>query len=110
MDISQVTARDIRNYLNYLRTEYKPRRITGKNDQPLSSKTIRNHYTDLSGFFTWASVEFDIPNPIKKVPAPKFTEPAVVTLSKYEIERLLKACDYCAEAETMFTLGVSPSL
>ena len=97
MDISQVTARDIRNYLNYLRTEFKPRRITGNYDQPLIKKTIHNHYTNLSEFFTWASVEFKIPNPIKKVPTPEFTEPPVEPLTKDEIERLLKACDYCVE-------------
>jgi integrase/recombinase XerD len=38
--------------------------------------------------------------PMKKVPSPKFTEPPVEPFDKEEIERLLKACDYCNEAYT----------
>ena len=73
IDISKVTSRYIRDYLNYLRIDYKPRRITGNNDKKLSPKTIRNVWVTLASFFKWASIEFEITNPIKQVPAPKIT-------------------------------------
>jgi integrase len=60
-----------------MRTDYVPKRITGNNDQKLSSKSIRNIYVGLSAFFHWAAEEFQIPNPMKSVPAPKFTSPEV---------------------------------
>ncbi len=54
--------------MNYLRKEYVPRRIVGDNARKLSDKTIYNFYMSLSSFFTWACREFEIPNPMKKVP------------------------------------------
>ena len=101
IDISKVASRDIRDYLNYLRIEYKPRRITGNNDKKLSPKTIRNVWVTLASFFAWASIEFEITNPIKQVPAPKITVAPVEPFSKEDIETLLKACDYCEEAQTI---------
>ncbi len=98
--IQQVTAQELREYLNYMRTEYTPRRINGNNEQKLSSKTLRNIWISLSAFFSWASEEFDFPSPMKGVPAPKFTQAQVETFTKEEIEALLKACEYCREAQT----------
>jgi len=99
-DIGAVNAEALRNYLNYMRLEYTPRRITGKNEEKLSSKTIRNIYITLKAFFHWASDEFQINNPMQSIPAPKFSEPPVEPLSKEDIDALLKACDYCEEAKT----------
>lgn len=99
-EIHQVTTQQVRDYLTYLRTDYEPRRITGNNEQKLASKTIRNIYITLCAFFHWASDEFSMPNPMKQVPPPKFTEPPVEPFTKEEIEALIKACEYCDEAQT----------
>ncbi len=56
IETSQVTSQDLRAYLAWLRTDYKPRRLTG-GDQPLAPKTVRNVWVTLSSFFTWASME-----------------------------------------------------
>jgi integrase/recombinase XerD len=77
VEVSSITTQQLRDYLNYMRTDYVPKRITGNNDQKLSSKSIRNIYVGLSAFFHWAAEEFQIPNPMKSVPAPKFTSPEV---------------------------------
>jgi integrase/recombinase XerD len=53
-DVTQVTAQDIRSYLAWLRTEYKPRRYNGDRS-PLSPKTLRNAHMTLCSFFTWAA-------------------------------------------------------
>jgi len=100
IDLSEITSRDLRDYLNYLRTEYTPRRLSGKNDKPLSPKTIHNHWISLCAFFSWVCMEFEIPNPMKKVPAPKFKEPPVEPFTKDEVWELLKACDFKEEAKT----------
>lgn len=63
-DIDRVTFQQLRDYLTYMRTEYIPRRITGGNDQKLSSKSIRNIYVSLCAFFHWLADEFQITNPI----------------------------------------------
>ncbi|MDD5367885.1 MAG: tyrosine-type recombinase/integrase [Anaerolineaceae bacterium] len=100
VETSRITTQDITHYLTYLRTEYRPRRITGGNDRGLSTKTIRNHWVTLSAFFHWAADEFGIHDPMDTLPAPKFTEAPVEPFSKENIEALLKACDHCLEADT----------
>lgn len=99
-DLSQVSTQELREYLNYMRNDYTPRRINGNNEQKLSSKTLRNIWISLSAFFTWASQEFDFPSPMKGVPAPKFTQDQVEVYTKEEIEALLKSCEYCRESQT----------
>ena len=44
MDVAQVETTHILSYLNYLRTDYVPRRITGNNDKKLSPKTVYPSY------------------------------------------------------------------
>ena len=94
IEVDQVTAPDLRGFIAWLRTGYRPRRIAGNNDLPLSDKSIRNYWITLSSFFTWASEEFDIPSPMKAVPAPRFEKAPFKTLSKENIEAMLKACKY----------------
>jgi hypothetical protein len=65
MDVAAVETTHILAYLNYLRTDYVPRRITGNNDKKLSPKSVYNLYISVASFFTWASREFDLNNPMK---------------------------------------------
>jgi integrase/recombinase XerD len=51
----------------------------------------------LSSFYTWASQEFGIPNPMKEVPPPKFKKTDVDPYTQDEVERMLKACVYSKE-------------
>ena len=43
MRVNEIKTPTLRDYFVWLRTDYKPRRITG-NTQPLSPKTIHNFY------------------------------------------------------------------
>lgn len=97
--INQITTQDLRAFPAWLRTDYKPRRLCG-GDDPLSPKTVRNFWVTLSAFFRWACDEFDIPNPMKGVPAPRFEEAPVEPLSEEQVEALLRAAEYCREADT----------
>ena len=62
MDVAQVQTTHILAYLNSLRTDYVPRRITGNNDKKLSPKTVYRVYISVASFFTWASREFQDEN------------------------------------------------
>ncbi len=99
VEVSQVRAQDLRDYLAWMRTEYKPHRFSGS-EHPLSPKSIRNIWVSLSALFRWASTELNFPNPMKGVPAPRFEEAPVEPLSREEIEALLKASEYCQPAES----------
>jgi len=99
--ISKVQSTDILSFLNFLRTDYVPRRITGNNSRKLAPKTVYNIYVSLASFFTWASREFQLDNPLKNLPRLRVPDdPPVEPFKKEEIELLLKACDYCDEAMT----------
>lgn len=101
LHVEKITTQHLLAFLNYLRLEYVPRRITGGNERKLTPKTVYNIYISISSFFTWASKEFSIPNPVKNIPLPRVPEDAPVEpFKKEEIEMLIKACDYCVEAET----------
>ena len=101
LDIITVTSQHILSFLNYLRTEYVPRRIAGDNSRKLAPKTVYNLYVSLASFFTWASREFDFSNPMKNIPRPRVPEdPPVEPFKKEDVELLIKACDFCEEAVT----------
>lgn len=97
--VGQITTPALRAFFAWLRTDYQPRRVNGAKE-PLSPKTIRNFWSTLSAFFTWACAEFALPNPMKGVAAPKFEDKPFSPYTQTEVETLLKACDYCEEANT----------
>ncbi len=100
-DVAKITTQDLRAYLAWLSTGYKPRRFNGET-HPLSSKTVRNFWVSLSAFFSWAATEFDRPNAMKGVPAPKIEDKPVEPYTKEDVETLLKACNQTREAQTKY--------
>ena len=78
--VHQLSTKLIQDFFVWLRTDYQPRRLSGKR-HPLAAKTIHNFYVSLSAFFTWASREFSLPNPIKAVPASKFEQAPIEPFS-----------------------------
>jgi integrase/recombinase XerD len=103
LDIGLITSEQILRFLNYLRNDYVPRRITGGNDKKLTPKTVYNIYVSISSFCTWMSREFNLPTPMQNIPRPRVPEdPPVEPFKREEIEALIKACDFCDEANTRF--------
>jgi len=101
IDVIKITPQHILSFLNYMRTDYVPRRIAGDNSIKLAPKTVYNIYVSLAFFLTWASGEFNYSNPMKNVPRPRVPEDAPVQpFKKEEIELLIKACDFSQEAVT----------
>jgi integrase/recombinase XerD len=97
---------DLTRYLSWLRTEYVPRRYNGKT-HPLSSKTTRNVYVTFKSFYKWAKVELHAEDLMTDIKAPKFQHATVVPFKKEEIEKLIKACRYSREAETVMRKSFS---
>jgi len=98
--IAQLTDHDINSYLVFMRTEYVPRRWSG-DTRALSLKTLRNIWVTMCSFFTWAQTEFRLDNPMKNVPAPRFQKVVVEPFTREEIARMLTACIYSREADTL---------
>ena len=90
--LETVTSIDVLQFLEYMRTEHKPKRW-GDDDKPLSSQTIRNIWVALRSFYSWAEEVLDVPNVMSKVPAPKASNEERAPFSKDEIRRLLKATE-----------------
>lgn len=97
--VGSISPQDIRRYLAWLRTDYKPRRFDG-DERPLSPKTVRNVYVTLSSFFTWAATEFDIESPMDGVPTPKYKPVPVIPFNRDDIEAMLDECDFTRRADT----------
>jgi integrase/recombinase XerD len=100
VDVSQVTNQDLRAFLAWLHTDYKPHRFSGS-EHPLAAKTVHNVWITLSSFFTWATAEFEMPNPMKAIAAPHFEKAPVEPFSKDDVDALLKACEFSREANTI---------
>lgn len=91
-DVGSFRPADISGFLDYLRNEYEPRRLTG-GDGPLSSQSVRNAWVALKSFYRWASSTLDIPNVMAdgRVPSPKATNPEQVPFSEDEVRAMLAA-------------------
>jgi integrase/recombinase XerD len=100
LPIGQITTDQLRLFFLYLRTEYVPRRRDGRNDVPLSGKTLRNYWVSFSAFFTWAKDEFLIANPMQGVPVPKFQQPEILPYTREQVQALLAACNRSNDART----------
>jgi integrase/recombinase XerD len=105
-DISMVATRDITAFLAWLHNGYTPQRRNG-GCQPLSRKTVRNFWITLMSFFHWASAEFNLDNPMKGVPGPKFEDTPIEPFRKEQVEVLLKECEFCRNAKTQYRRSFS---
>ncbi len=104
--VTQITTQEIREYLAWLRKDYTPVRFNGQT-HPLSPKTIRNIWVTLAAFFKWICQEFEIPNPMQGIPAPKFQKIPMEVFTKEEVENMLKPCTYTKEANTLLRRSYS---
>jgi integrase/recombinase XerD len=98
-ELGEIDAGIVRGFLNWLRSEYKPRRAGG-DTSPLSAKSLRNHWIALSAFYTWTSAELgceDVMDAIEPPPAPL---PTVEPFTEEEVRRILRACEYTRTAAT----------
>ena len=92
--LADISAEHINDFLFWLRSDYKPQRLTGNGD-PLSPKTLYNFWVTLKSFFTWAQKSGFLDDELMAiVPRPKFTVEPVAPFTREELERLVQACKY----------------
>lgn len=89
IDVGAIGGKDVSEYLNWLRSDYVPKRYGGKT-HPLSPKTIRNVWITLSSFFSWATDEYKFDNPMKGVPPPRYQKTPVPTFKQDDVRAMLK--------------------
>ncbi len=98
--IADINALHVEDFIYWLRTDYEPQRVNGK-QKPLSGKTIYNYWVTLKSFFSWAHQrEFIAANPMDVVPRPKFNDKPVDPFTREEIDKLLQVCKQSRLAET----------
>lgn len=90
-----LTLDDWLSYLNYLRSEYVPKRKNG-NEDPISQTTIHHYVKTIRRFYSWANDIENIPVPRIdiKLPRTRYQSPQEIPFSKKEIQMLLDALNY----------------
>ncbi len=91
-ELEEITIKDLRGYMAWLRTDYKPKRFSG-DTSPLSGASLDNAWKSIRSIFGWAANEFDIPRPDINLERPKYQSKPVQPYSRDEIARLLKFCN-----------------
>ncbi len=91
-DIASIKSADISAFLDWLRHDYKPRRLSG-DDRPLSSQSVRNAWVALKSFNRWAMATLGIDDVMGggRVPMPKASNQLRQPYTQAEIKALLAA-------------------
>lgn len=86
VEIKDVTADQIRRFLDYLRAE-----------RGVSDRTVHDYHAVLSSLWSWAVDELGVENPVRQVPRPTFPAPVIVPFTRDEVDAMLKAARYTGE-------------
>jgi len=95
-------------FFAWLQDEYisNPDGVAPRHKKPLSSKTIRNIHTNLSGLWTWAvKEEFASENIIGEIDKPPSAPPVVEPLTQEDMKSLLKACESTRSWKTRLSVS-----
>jgi integrase/recombinase XerD len=90
LKIHKVSEDDLRRFMYYLRTDYRPYRFTN-HDKPIVPSTLDNYWTTMRTFFTWLNREYDTGRPDQTISRPKYKDPEVVPFTEDEVVTLLRA-------------------
>ncbi len=96
--IKEITLEDLRGFLAWLHTEYKPTR-PNKDQSPLSGASMFAAWKSIKAFYSWVSAELGIPR-VDRIPRPRFSSPEVRPFTEDEVHALIKAADKTVLAET----------
>jgi len=95
-EMESVTPDDLKSFINWLRTDYVPRRFSG-DTSPLMPASVDLHWKGTRSLFHWANKELGLPRPDLNMPRPTFSRAYVKAFTEEEIRRMLKACEYTAD-------------
>ena len=89
--LTDIGAADIAAFLAYLRTDYRPTRLSGR-EGPLSSQSVYNSWTALKSFTRWTHEALAVPDVMSGyVPRPKVRNEEQQPFTEEEVKRLLSA-------------------
>lgn len=92
-EVSDITYDDLKQFMLYLRTDYKPERKS-KSLAPLATASFHRYWKAIRSFFKWANRELKIPRPDLELKMPLYTNKEIVPFTEDEIKRMIKACNY----------------
>jgi integrase/recombinase XerD len=95
-DITSITPDDLKTFINWLRTDYIPKRFSG-DTSPLMPASVDLHWKGARSLFHWANKELSLPRPDLNMPRPTFQRAHVKAFTEDEIRKILKACEYTAD-------------
>jgi len=94
-EVSAITTENLRSFMNYLLTEYKPeRRNNQRNKDPLSTASHHRYWKAMRSFFKWAEKDLGTGRPDLAIKMPDWESKEIIPFTEDEIKALLKGCDY----------------
>lgn len=98
--IQEIAAKDLQNFMLWLRTDYRPRRPSGS-PAPLAPASVENVWIAVRSFFNWAEAEFDlVDRPDANLKRPRYKPRQIQPLTEEEITKLLQAAQKTGRAAT----------
>ena len=89
-EMASVSTDDIVRFYAYMQTDYKPRRVSQRDD-PLSKSTVNKIWVAIRSFYNWASPKFKIPRADTEISMVEDPQEEIVPFSEEEIKRLISA-------------------
>lgn len=99
VEIESITQEDISRFFAWLRTDYKPIRMS-KNTAPLKTTTLRNAWCAVRSLYNWYEENVSgkkFIRPDKSIKQPSVTYPEIIPFKEDEIGKILKACQFTNE-------------
>ena len=90
--VDRITLSDLRDFIYYLRKEYKTRRWDG-DASPLTEASIHGYWKAFRCFWNWLHDDYDLENVAQKLKMPRYTLRPIAPYTKEEILMMLEACD-----------------
>jgi integrase/recombinase XerD len=98
--IELVSEKDLQDFFNFLRNDYKPARFNG-NTAPLAGRSLDNIWTAMRSFFNWCQAELKLKSrPDHAIRRPRYKTAEIEPFTQAEIALLLKACERTQPAKT----------
>jgi integrase/recombinase XerD len=101
-EIDSVRPNDLKRFLLYLRTDYRPNR-PGGDDTPLSESAIDNHWKAIRSFWSWAEESLGCKRPDYDLPRTKFQTPVIIPFKESEVKAILQSCSYTRDYNNPLT-------
>lgn len=90
-EIEQVSSDNIKQFIYYLQTDYKPQRWNSEDISPLSDHTLKNVWITLKSFYTWGQDELNLPDVMKNISCPKVGTDQPDPFTQKEVKSILQA-------------------